>query len=480
MSKIYPVLLAGGSGSRLWPLSRRSYPKQFSDLLGSHTLFQGSALRLTSSAIIEFGQHITVTNSDFRFIVSEQLISVGIDPGPILIEPEAKNTAPAILAASLYAIAKDPEAVLLVAPSDHVIPDTDCFHSSVSLGLDRVLAGEIITFGITPTRPETGYGYLQLAAEPGDAVGIKKITKFVEKPDITTAEIMVDSGNYLWNAGIFMFKAADMVSAFEKISPDTLKFVRSALKAGVADLGFFRLDSSFWAQLDDISIDYLIMEKISNLAAVPFSGQWSDLGDWKAVWSESKPDHQGVVASSGAHAIDCSNALLRSESPGQQIVGLGVKDLIAISMPDAVLVADMNRAQEVRGVVELLKSSKVSQAEVYPKDYRPWGWFESLAIGERFQVKRICVNPGASLSLQSHEFRSEHWIVVQGVAKVTVNKEVKELVEGASIYIPRQAIHRMENPGETIMVLVEVQTGTYFGEDDITRYEDIYARSSAD
>ena len=474
---IYPVLLAGGSGTRLWPLSRKSYPKQFSNLIGKKTLFQFSAKRLMSSDIIEFASHITLTNADFRFIIGEQLQEIGIDPGPILIEPEAKNTAAAILAASIFAHEKDKDAVLLVAPSDHVIPDTAIFHEAIKVGLSHVKNQKIVTFGIKPTHPETGYGYLELSTDPLDDNGTSDIKNFVEKPNLQDAKQMLEAGHYLWNAGIFLFHAQDMMDAFSAYAPETLDLVSQSINEASTDLGFLRLAAEPWSEIEDISIDYAIMEKAQNLVAVPFASKWSDLGGWDAVWSESRPDGSGNVTSETAHAIECSNSLLRSESSGQQVVGIGLNDIMAIAMPDAVLVAPKERAQDVKRAVELLKSKGIAQAEIFPKDYRPWGWFESLALGERFQVKRIRVKPGASLSLQSHKHRSEHWIVVEGTAKVTIDDEVKLVSEGQSIYVPLGAKHRMENPDKLPMVLIEVQIGTYLGEDDIIRYEDVYARN---
>jgi mannose-1-phosphate guanylyltransferase / mannose-6-phosphate isomerase len=477
MLKIYPVLLAGGSGTRLWPLSRKSYPKHFSNLMGEKTLFQQSAQRLISSEIVEFAPHITLTNSDFRFIVTEQLQAVGIDPGTILVEPEVKNTAPAILAASLYAMENDPEAVLLVAPSDHVIPDTENFHRAVQRGLEQVSNNKLVTFGITPTHSETGYGYLELPNLDGIVPEVEKVLRFVEKPDLESANRMLKSGNYLWNAGIFLFRAQDMVAAFENLDPIMLNIVSTAVSEAKADLGFLRLNAEAWSELNSESIDYALMEKADNLVAVAYTSKWSDLGGWDAVWSETSKDDDGNAFSEAAHAIDCENSLLRSENSSQQLVGLGLDSIIAIAMPDAVLVAHKNRAQDVKTVVSHLKENAIAQAEVFPKDHRPWGWFESLILSDCFQVKRISVNPGAALSLQSHKYRSEHWIVVEGVAKVTIDDQVKLVEAGQSVYVPLQAIHRMENPGVERMVLIEVQIGSYFGEDDIMRYEDVYARS---
>ena len=477
MSKVYPVLLAGGCGTRLWPLSRKSYPKQFSNIIGDITLFQASAQRLTSSETLEFASHITLTNSDYRFIIGDQLLKVGIDPGPILIEPEAKNTAAAILAASIFAHSRDEAAVLLVAPSDHVIPDKDKFHEAIKVGLAHVQNQKIVTFGIKPTHPETGYGYLELSTVALDDYGTSDLKSFVEKPNLLDAKKMLRAGHYLWNAGIFLFRAQDMIDAFSVHASESLSLVLQAVNDASSDLGFLRLSPDPWSELQAISIDYAIMEKAQNLVSVPYASKWSDLGGWDAVWSESESDLSGNVTSETAHAVECSNSLLRSESRGQQVIGIGLNDIMAIAMPDAVLVAPKDRAQDVKEAVELLKSKDIAQAENFPKDHRPWGWFESLAVGERFQVKRICVQPGAALSLQSHNHRSEHWIVVEGTAKVTIDEDVTLVSEGQSVYVPLGAVHRMENPGKLPMLLIEVQIGSYLGEDDIIRYEDIYSRN---
>lgn len=476
MTKIFPVLLAGGSGTRLWPLSRKSYPKQFSKIAGDTTLFQASAKRLTSSDILEFASHITVTNSDFRFIVEEQLKEIHADCGSILIEPEAKNTAAAILAASLFAHSKDNAAVLLVAPSDHIITDIPYFHSVIEKGLAYTQRGQLVTFGVKPTKPETGYGYLELSSKTLDVEGTSKIINFIEKPELGDAVKMFSDSNFLWNAGIFLFRAEDMIDAFKLYSKDVLELVLLAIRDAKKDLGFLRLDPEAWRKLEDISIDYAIMEKAKNIVAVPFNSKWSDLGNWEAVWNEGEQDLSGNVLSENAFSIECNDSLLRTEDVNQKLVGIGLDNIIAVAMADAVLVADKRRSQDVKKAVSQLKIEHAEQAEIFPRDHRPWGWFDRLVIGNGFQVKRIFVKPGGVLSLQSHQHRSEHWIVVEGSAKVTIDDVVKTVNGGQSVYIPVGALHRMENPYENPMVLIEVQIGAYLGEDDIVRYEDIYAR----
>ncbi|WP_439111929.1 mannose-1-phosphate guanylyltransferase/mannose-6-phosphate isomerase [Lentibacter sp.] len=472
MSQITPVILAGGSGTRLWPLSRKSYPKQFTELLGPETLFQAAAKRLSGAG---YAAPMVLTGADFRFIVTEQLLSAGIDPGAVIIEPEGRNTAPAVLAAALLAVQKDEAAVLLVAPSDHVIPDTAAFQAAAQAGLADVAKGRMVTFGITPDRPETGYGYLELASAP-TGQGPVPLARFVEKPSASRAQEMLDAGHYLWNAGIFLFAARDMIAAFEAHAPALIAPVSAALDAAETDLGFLRLAPESWAKAENVSIDYAVMEKSTNLSVVPYSAGWSDLGSWVAVQEKMEPDAAGVATSGPVTAIDCANTLLRAESDTQELVAIGVQNLTVIAMKDAVLVADASRTQDVKLAVSALKAKGAKQAESFERDHRPWGSFETLALADRFQVKRIVVKPGAALSLQSHHHRSEHWIVVHGTAKVTVDDVVKLVSENESVYIPLGAKHRMENPGKVPMVLIEVQTGSYLGEDDIIRYEDIYAR----
>ncbi|MGB5865330.1 MAG: mannose-1-phosphate guanylyltransferase/mannose-6-phosphate isomerase [Sulfitobacter sp.] len=475
MRIIQPALLCGGSGTRLWPLSRKSYPKQFANIIGEESLFQASA-RLLSGP--DFAAPMLVTSSDFRFIVSEQLAAVDITPAEILIEPLARNTAPAVCAAALALEARAPGALMLVVPSDHVIPDRGSFRAAVLAAAPSAEAGNLVTFGIRPDRAETGFGWLELDDTQSTDMALtpQSLKAFVEKPDSATAKKMFEDGNHLWNAGIFLFSTTAILEAFNRYAPDLLAGVRAALNGSVPDLNFTRLAHDHWAELEDISIDYAVMEHAENLVVMPYSGRWSDLGGWEAVWREEVPDTQGMVTTGPATAIECSNSLLRAEGTQQQLVGIGLDNIIVVAMPDAVLVAHKDRAQDVKLAVQSLNANGVSQAETHPRDYRPWGWYESLVIGPRFQVKRIVVNPGAALSLQSHHHRSEHWIVVEGTARVTIDSEVKLISENQSVYIPLGAVHRMENPGKLLLTLIEVQTGAYLGEDDIMRYDDVYAR----
>ncbi|WP_209508288.1 MULTISPECIES: mannose-1-phosphate guanylyltransferase/mannose-6-phosphate isomerase [unclassified Ruegeria] len=476
-STVYPVILCGGSGTRLWPLSRKSYPKQFVPLVGKTSLLQDCADRMLGPSHAPYAKPMVLTNEAFRFIVPEQLTTVGIDPGPILIEPEGRNTAPAVLAAALYLASRDPDAIMLVAPSDHVLPNKAAFHQAIAEGTRAIAErGDLVTFGITPTRPETGYGYLKLNDALDASGGAVRLDRFVEKPDLDAAQAMVKDGSYLWNSGIFLFAARDIVAAYEKFASTLVAPVQKAVDNAKTDLGFLRLDPSAWADVDDISIDYAVMEKAPNLSVVPYSAGWSDVGSWTAVQELSNPDENGIATNGEVTTIDCRNVLIRSESPAQEVVAMGLENVIAVAMPDAVLVASMDKAQDVKQAVAALKAKGAKQADTLPVDHRPWGWFESLVIGDRFQVKRIHVHPGAALSLQSHHHRSEHWIVVEGTAKVTVDDQERLVSENQSVYIPLGAVHRMENPGKVPMVLIEVQTGTYLGEDDIIRYEDIYAR----
>ena len=473
---ITPVILCGGSGTRLWPLSRKSYPKQFSRILGETSLFQDSVARLPEP---EFAAPIVVTNAEFRFIVTEQLAGIGRTAQAVLIEPEGRNTGPAVLAAALSAAGTAPDGMLLVCPSDHAITDVEAFQEAVRAGVAAAKDGQLVTFGIAPDRAETGYGWLELATAPdmATAPAPAPLTRFVEKPDAATAAAMLEGGRHLWNSGIFLFRTDVILEAFARLQPEMTAAVRRAVAEATTDLAFQRLDPEAWAASPEISIDYAVMEKSADLAAVPFAGRWSDLGSWDAIAREMGPDADGVALSGPAHAIDCRHTLLRAESSEQTLVGIGLENIVAVAMRDAVLVADITEGQRVKEAVELLKADGAGQATDFPRFHRPWGWYETLALGHRFQVKRIMVHPGGQLSLQSHVHRAEHWVVVQGAAQVTVGEEVKLLAENQSVYIPLGATHRLENPGKVDLHLIEVQSGPYLGEDDIVRYEDVYARA---
>lgn len=470
---IHPVILCGGSGTRLWPLSRQSYPKQFSALVGGESLYQATLRRLGGSG---FAAPTILTNAEFRFIATEQLSALGHRRARILIEPVGRNTAPAILCAAMdLAATAGEEAMMLVAPSDHVIGDPAAFAAAVAAGEAAARAGRLVTFGIRPDRAETGYGWLELA-EAGTA-GAQPLVRFVEKPDAAAAAAMLASGRFLWNAGIFLFRVGDILAAFAAHAPDLMAPCRAALDEGREDLMFYRLGETAFAAAPDISIDYAVMERAANLSTVPYDGGWSDLGAWDAVWREMEPDTDGVAIQGRVSAIGCRDTLLRSEDPGIRLVGVGLDGIVAIAMRDAVLVARLDEAQRVKDVVASLKAEGAVEATEFPRCHRPWGWYETLSFGGRFQVKRIMVHPGGRLSLQSHVHRAEHWVVVSGTAKVTVGEEVRLLTENQSVYIPLGSVHRLENPGKVDMHLIEVQSGVYLGEDDIIRYEDAYARA---
>ena len=472
---IYPVILCGGSGTRLWPASRKSYPKQFSALMGPESLYQATLKRFAGPG---FGAPMVLTNADFRFLATDQTESLGIMDAQVLIEPEGRNTGPAVLTAALK-LEDQPDAVMVVAASDHVIGDEDAFRSAVLAGAEVAKTGQLVCIGINPTRAETGYGYLELTGTPAEATPVP-VASFHEKPCQEKADAFLASGKYLWNASIFIFRVRDILAAFKAHCPDVMEPCRAALAEGTEDLNFFRLGAAAYGAAKDISLDYAVMEHADNITAIPYGGGWSDLGSWDALWSELQPDENGIVTTGPATAVACENTFLRAEEGNQHLVGLGLKNVVAVAMRDAVLVADMEASQQVKDVVEVLKAKQAPQAVDFPRFHRPWGWYETLCLGGRFQVKRIMVKPGGVLSLQSHVHRSEHWVVVAGTARVTVGEEVKLLSENESVYIPLGAVHRMENPGKVDMYLIEVQTGAYLGEDDIVRYEDIYARSSDD
>ena len=469
---IYPVILCGGSGTRLWPVSRKAYPKQFAPLIGDESLYQMTLRRLSGKGL---AAPIIMTGDDFRFMAMEQATDIGLSDARVYIEPSARDTAPAILTAAL-SLKDQPDAIMLVAPSDHVIADPSAFVDCVMTAAQAAETGALVTFGVTPDRPETGYGYLELARQPesGAAVDLKS---FREKPDEATAQAMLDAGNYLWNSGIFLFRVSDILAAFQTHTPDLIAPCEAALAASTEDLGFCRLGAEGYSKATAISFDYAIMEKAAKVMTVPLTSAWSDLGSWESLWQAQNPDENGVATFGAVTDIDCKNTYLRSEDDNIQLVGLGLDNIVAVAMRDAILVADKSRGQDVKAVVSALRANSVAQADDYPRFHRPWGWYETLCLDTRFQVKRIMVKPGGVLSLQSHHHRYEHWIVVAGTAEVTIGEDVQLVTENQGVYIPVGTVHRMANPGKLPMYLIEVQTGAYLGEDDIVRYEDIYDRN---
>ena len=466
---IIPVILTGGSGTRLWPVSRKSFPKQFRIFWGEQTLFQQTVLRTQGA---DFDAPFIMTGEPFRFIVTDQLDMIGVHPQAICIEPEGRDTAPAILAAALSVAAQAPNRVLLIVPSDHFIPDGERFRKMILNALPQAQSGQIVTFGITPDRPETGYGYLELSHPT--ATGFVPLKRFVEKPDLATAKALIKTDNHLWNAGIFMFRADTILAAFQSYAPQMIDAVQSALDNAQDDLGFRRLARQPWSRVQKISIDYAIMERAQNISVQKFQGDWSDLGSWDAIWRNTKRSKRDVAVVGGATALECDNSLLYRDPEGPEVIGVGLRDTVVVATSDAVLVVDKSRTQDVTLAVDHLNSQGDVTAEQTPRYHRPWGWYETIALGDRFQVKRIVVNPGGALSLQSHHHRSEHWIVVAGTARVIIDDQDKLVTENQSVYIPLGSVHRLENPGKFPMVLIEVQTGAYLGDDDIVRYADLY------
>ncbi len=465
--RVVPVVLSGGSGTRLWPLSRELYPKQLQRLHSERTLLQATVERAGGAPVV-------VCNHEHRFIVAEQLREIGVEPRAIVIEPAGRNTAPAVAVAAL-SVADDPDAVLLVMPSDHVVQDAEAFRRAVAAGLPAAREGRLVTFGIVPTEPNTGYGYINRGAEL--LPGVHAVERFVEKPDLATATRYVESGDFLWNSGIFLFPVATLLAELERHRPDILAGCREALARGQRDLVFCRLDPESFAAIAGQSIDHAVMERTSAAAVVPVEMGWSDIGSWSALWQQSRPDADGNVLHGDVLALNTANSLVRSER--HLVTTVGVKDLVVVATADAVLVADKAHDQDVKLVVDRLKATGRTEATEPPRGYRPWGWFQTLDQGDRFRVKHIQVNPGGRLSLQKHWHRSEHWVVVTGTALVTCGEETFVLRENESTFIPAGTAHRLHNPGRVPLRMIEVQSGEYVGEDDIVRLDDQYGRAES-
>lgn len=469
---LQPVVLSGGSGSRLWPLSRENQPKQFLALIGDRSLYQETVLR--ASALPSAKPPVTVCTEDHRFMVGEQLQEIGVDSGGILLEPMARNTAPAIALAALHLVAGDAGAMMLVLPADHLIEDEASFRDAVARA--ALLAEEdwLVTFGIRPDYAETGYGYISRGESLGN--GGYRVDCFVEKPDLATAQGYVAAGTYAWNSGMFLFKAGQYLEELARHSPGILAAARNAYASATADLDFIRVDKEAFATSPSDSIDYAVMEKTDRAVVVPVSCGWSDIGSWSSLWSLAEHDGDGNHNEGDVISIDTSGCLVRA-SERRMIATIGVRDIVVIDTPDATLVARKDRVQDVKLVIEEIKASGRQEHLFHRKVYRPWGSYDSIDMGERFQVKRIVVKPGAALSLQKHHKRAEHWIVVSGVAEVTCDDKIFDLHENESTYIPLGSVHRLRNNGSGPVELIEVQSGSYLGEDDIVRLEDVYGRS---
>lgn len=470
MNKLFPVVLCGGSGSRLWPLSRDNFPKQFlPHLAGDVSLFKQTVSRCALSA----EQTTIVTNDKFRFLVNTQLNEIGYDNARILIEPSQKNTAPAILAAAVDLLNRGEDGIMLVMPSDHYIPDRDAFNERVAFAAENIADHQIICFGIKPGYPETGYGYIQTETNQDD---LMKVISFKEKPDHETAVSFLENGNYFWNAGIFMFRASSIVTLARDIAVEMLGHVQQAVDRMTSDLNFFRLEPESWGKLTADSFDYAVMEKTKTIACVAFGENWSDLGDWNSV-SRMKPhDAQGNILLNSAHSLDCQNTILWSEKDGQIVTGLGLDNIIVVSTGDAIMVADRSKTQRVKNLLTELKNNSVKQASEHLYDHRPWGWFESISETATHKVKRLHILPHCKLSLQYHLHRSENWVVTSGQATVILDGRQHILNETESIFIKAGVHHQLINDTDQSLEIIEVQTGTYFGEDDIIRVNDEYNR----
>ncbi|WP_448135225.1 mannose-1-phosphate guanylyltransferase/mannose-6-phosphate isomerase [Stenotrophomonas rhizophila] len=467
MLPIVPVILSGGSGTRLWPVSREAYPKQFLPLVGEDTMLQATWKRV---AQVAGAAPIVVANQEHRFMAAEQLRECNVTPQALILEPIGRNTAPAIAIAALQAMANGDDALLLVLPSDHVVRDEKAFHEAVEQAAAAAQTGKLVTFGIVPTAPETGYGYIKAAA----GQGVRAVERFVEKPNLETAEQYVRSGEYYWNSGMFLFKASRYLAELEALQPAILAASRAALDKASRDSDFIRLDADAFAASPNDSIDYAVMEKTADAAVVPLDAGWNDVGSWSALWEVSDKDASGNACHGDVIAVDCRN----SYAYGSRLIAMvGLDDVVVVETDDAVFVGHKDRVQDVKEIVARIKRDGRSEAAAHRKVYRPWGAYDSIDNGARFQVKRITVKPGATLSLQMHHHRAEHWIVVSGTAEVTRGEEVILLTENQSTYIPLGVTHRLKNPGKLPLELIEVQSGSYLGEDDIVRFEDQYGRA---
>jgi len=469
---IIPVILAGGSGTRLWPLSRELYPKQLIDIYNENTMLQNTILRL--QGIDKMGPPIVVCNEAHRFMTAEQLRMMETDPYAIILEPVGRNTAPAIALAAIKAMENEKDPILLVLPADHVIEKIPDFHDAIKVGIDYAKENKLITFGIIPNSPEIGYGYIKKGELLKEETGTSKIEKFVEKPDLSTAQEYITSGKYCWNSGMFMFKASVIVKELEKHALDIITSCKTVISKGKQDLDFFRLKLDEFKNIPSDSIDYAVMEKTSNGVVIPFDAGWNDLGSFDALWQTGKKDGNRNVIKGDVLTHDVKESYINSES--SLITAVGVERFVIVETKDAILVSPRDRVQDVKKIVKQLKDNNRDEPVTHRKVYRPWGSYETMDIEQRFQVKRITVKPGAKLSLQKHYHRAEHWTVVSGAAIVTKGEEEMLLKEDQSTYIPLGTMHRLENPGKIPLELIEVQSGSYLGEDDIVRFDDVYGR----
>ena len=472
-AQIHPVILSGGAGTRLWPLSRASYPKQLLKLSSQRTMLQDTVAR--GLIDVGFAAPLLVCNEDHRFLVDDQLQQIGIKPQAILLEPKARNTGPAIAAAALWLLARDPDALMLVQPSDHVIASPADFHRAVMRGLAAAQEGRLVTFGIKPVRPDTGYGYIQSGEALAGGDGVFGVDRFVEKPDRETAQRFVDSGAFFWNSGIFLLSARAYLGELSRINPAMLEACERAVRDGQEDLAFFRLGAEPFGEAPSLSIDHAVMEHTSRAAVVPVDMAWSDVGSWPALRDIATADGDGNVLQGDVLAERMTNSYIRSE--GRLVAAVGLDNVVVVATDDAVLVADANSAAEVSGIVAKLRGQNRSESQQHVTCHRPWGHYRSVDAGDRFQVKRITVKPGAKLSLQKHYHRAEHWVVVHGTAMVQRGEERMLVRENESVYIPIGTEHRLENPGKLPLQLIEVQSGPYLGEDDIVRVSDSYGRA---